>query len=323
LDKENGAALLFQLRPGSEVSVTGICEVLFRENQRGSDFPRATGVELLMRSPEDVRVLRAASWWTKTRLLGVLGATLGVLALALAWAWLLKRKVNERTLQLAGEIQAKHNVRLEFEATLRERNRLAGDLHDTVEQAFTAVSFQFQTARALRELNPEKAENHLLLAEEMLSLSRDELRRSVWDLRNEVLEGRSLKEALLHHTARIVSDHSITCEVFADDETPIPDLVAGHLMLFAQEALNNVLKHAKASKVVFHLTHNDDGVRLSIEDNGHGFDPTSVPGAASGHFGLTGLRERIRRLGGTFSLESSIGHGTRLVAEIPASALAS
>jgi signal transduction histidine kinase len=138
-----------------------------------------------------------------------------------------------------------------------------------------------------------------------------------------VLEGRSLKEALLHHTARIVSDHSITCEVFADDETPIPDLVAGHLMLFAQEALNNVLKHAKASKVVFHLTHNDDGVRLSIEDNGHGFDPTSVPGAASGHFGLTGLRERIRRLGGTFSLESSIGHGTRLVAEIPASALAS
>ncbi|MEI6656641.1 MAG: sensor histidine kinase, partial [Verrucomicrobiota bacterium] len=237
---------------------------------------------------------------------------------ALAWIGLLRRQVARRGALLAQEIAARSEAVIEFDTTLRERTRLANDLHDTVEQALTGLSLQIQAAELFHDSEPARSVQHLRLAQQFLDRSRDDVHRTVWDLRAQGLDGRSLTEALQEQANAIFGGGPVRIEVTSDGvEFPLPDLIAGNLLLLAQEAITNAMKHAKPGKLAVLVTFNPNGVTLLVTDDGAGFDPERVPGHREGHFGLQGMRERVKRLGGSLRIVSTPGHGSRIEVVVP------
>jgi signal transduction histidine kinase len=241
-----------------------------------------------------------------------------ILLLALAWVAMLRRRVALRSAQLAEEMRARRDAAVEFESTLRERSRLAVDLHDTTEQSLTGLAFQLEATEALQDRSPERSQQHLALARQLLGRSREDLRRSIWNLRANPLEKNTLTEAL----REVAADRSagMTVRILVQCEgtpRPLPDFVAGNLLLLAQEGITNALKHARPAQIELHLKFTERAVSLVIHDDGIGFDPATANGPQDGHFGLQGMRERIKRLGGRLDIKSAPGAGSIITATVP------
>ncbi len=305
------------LRPGSQLRVSGVAALTFTESRPVVDWPTPVSMRLLLRGPGDVQVISAASWWTPDRLWTALGATAGVLLIALAWVVLLRRRVDLRSAQLAEEMRARRDSAVEFESTLRERNRLAADLHDTTEQSLTGLAFQLEATEALHDRAPGRSLQHLELARQLLGRSREDLRRSIWNLRASALEKKSLSEALHEVAADRGLGLAVTITVESDGTPrPLPDFVAGNLLLLAQEGITNALKHARPAHIRLFLKFSERTVVLQIHDDGIGFDPAHVDGPLDGHFGLQGMRERIKRVSGRLDIDSVPGKGTVITATV-------
>lgn len=306
---------LAALRSGSELRVSGVCQLTFSASRPVLDWPQPAAMRLVARGPEDVIVVRAAPFWTPQRLTTATGALVLVLVGTLAWVVLLRRQVALRGQQLAGAIRERRDAVVEFESAARERNRLAADLHDTMEQSLTGLALQIEASQALHEATPERSRHHLALARQLLARSREELRRSIWNLRANPLEKESLVAALRQVAADRSAGMPVAISVRSEGaDRPLPDFVAGNLLLLVQEGLTNALKHAEASRIEVTVNFRAGSLELRIRDNGKGFDPGSVAGPRAGHFGLQGMRERMKRLGGTLALESAPGAGTTLIA---------
>lgn len=309
---------LASLRPGSSIFATGICVIQYSDIWPTSRYADPTGMSLLLRHPSDVRVLRAASWWTPIRLRVAMGVILTILLAALAWARSLRREVIKRTAALVSETRARRDAEVEFNATSRERERMAVDLHDTVEQALTGVSYQLVVSEALHSSEPQRSMQHLDLAKQLLAQSREEVRRSVWNLRAQALNGRNLAEVLRDVAAGLSTRNPVRTQVSViGEERELPDFIAGHLLLLAQESMTNAIKHAAPENIRIALEFGENSVELSVEDDGIGFEPGNAPGLAEGHLGLQGMRERMKRLGGTVKVESAPGQGTVIRARVP------
>jgi signal transduction histidine kinase len=310
-----------RLVPGSEVRVTGVCQVQLNVGRPTVSNPVPTGFQLLVHSPEDIAVLRVPPWWTPRRLSLALGGTGVVLVVALAWAWLLRKRVAQRSAELAAEMSARRHATVEFDATLRERKRLAADLHDTLEQALMGLALQLEAVDLFRGESPDRSSHHLHLARQFLDRSREDVRRSVWNLRAQGLEGRTLYEALCQMVAGISAGQPVEtrCDI-EGEHVALPDFIAGNLLLLAQEAVTNARKHAGARRITVHVAFEDAGVSLKVADDGRGFNPADAPGLKDGHFGLQGMRERVKRLGGTLGITSTPGKGTEVAAHVPAAA---
>jgi two-component system NarL family sensor kinase len=198
-----------------------------------------------------------------------------------------------------------------------ERNRLAREIHDTLAQGLSGIALQLETADALLDAGaePERVARAVRQALELARASLKEARRSVLDLRAAPLEGRSLVEALsaLAQEWQIQTGLPLAFEVVSGHR-PLPVRIEMGLYRIAQEALANIARHAGASQVMLRLVSTPDLVRVTIEDDGRGFDPARVP---AGRYGLIGLNERAKLLGGTLRLDSSPGAGTCLEVEIP------
>jgi two-component system NarL family sensor kinase len=199
---------------------------------------------------------------------------------------------------------------------IEERNRLAREIHDTLAQGLAAIAMQLETADAL--IDSHDLDRVQQAVQQSLALARqnlEEARRSVLDLRAASLEGRHLPEALkvlLDEWA--ARDHlQIDFEVTGGTQ-PLPTRIEAGLYRIAQEALTNVARHAQAKQVGVHLLILPDRVELSIEDDGTGFDPAQLP---QDRYGLIGLNERTKLMGGQLDLQSSPGAGTRLDVAIP------
>ena len=318
LDRADSGASIDALRPGSTIAATGICVVDYSETWPSPRFVDPTDMSLLLRRGDDVQVLQAASWWTPLRLRLALGAILAILLASLVWARSLRRQVIKRTAALASETRARHDAEIEFDATLRERERMAVDLHDTVEQALTGVSYQLVVSEALHESEPQRSMQHLDLAKQLLAQSREEVRRSVWNLRAQALNGRHLAEVLRDVAATLSTRNPVQTHVTVHGEQrELPDFIAGHLLLLAQESMTNAIKHGKPENIHITLEFDESSVELRVHDDGAGFDPNQAPGLAEGHLGLQGMRERMKRLGGVVKVESSPGQGTTIRARVP------
>jgi two-component system NarL family sensor kinase len=200
---------------------------------------------------------------------------------------------------------------------LEERNRLAREIHDTLAQGLTGIALHLETAEALLEggAGVEKIQPLVQHALKMTRASLDEARRSVLDLRAAPLENRSLPEALQALTESFHTKTN-TKVVFSaiGQHHPLPIQVESGLYRVAQEALTNIQKHAHARKITVQLVTTPDHIRLTISDDGRGFDPEKL---AEGRYGLVGLNERVKLLGGQFKLQSSPGQGTRVEVIIP------
>jgi len=235
------------------------------------------------------------------------------------------RQLSEDTLRLLHTVGDMLSIAIErailFEHSMQmggveERNRLAREIHDTLSQGLAAISLQLETADAIIEGGAElgKARQALHHALELTRANLDEARRSVLDLRAAPLQGRSLAEALGDLAEQYRAGSQQTIEVEVTGNRPLPPRLEVGLYRTAQEALNNVLQHAQADSTVVRLVIVPGQVTLSVEDDGRGFDPQQIPAE---RFGLVGLNERAKLLGGELELSSSSGFGTRLLVTIP------
>ena len=200
---------------------------------------------------------------------------------------------------------------------IEERNRLAREIHDTLAQGLTGIALQLETAEALVE--SDKGRERIFKAiHQALTLTRtslDEARRSVLDLRAASLEGRNLAQALseLVHSQSLEGSIHISFSIVGDSR-PLPQRMENGLFRIAQEALVNAVQHSGASQIVLQMSLAANLVRLVIKDNGHGFDPEAIP---RDRFGLLGLNERTKLLGGILHLHSQPDKGTIVEVEIP------
>jgi len=198
---------------------------------------------------------------------------------------------------------------------VRERNRLAREIHDTLAQGLTAVSLQLESADVLLETgtSPAKARQAVQQALELTRANLDEARRSVMDLRAAPLEGRTLAEALSALADSFAEELDISMSITGAGR-PLPPRIEVSLYRIAQEALTNIRHHAQVRKAELTLVVTPESVKLIVADEGCGFDAETVP---NGRYGLIGMNERVKLLGGRFTLESHIQEGTHLEVDIP------
>jgi signal transduction histidine kinase len=197
-------------------------------------------------------------------------------------------------------------------AVMEERNRMAREIHDTLAQGFAAIVIQLDLAQELMSEDPASSRQRILRAQRMARESLAEARRSLSALRSTKLDGADLSHAFRRLALQLKADHSVEVTFhIVGEQRRLPVDVEAHLLRIGQEAATNALKHAEASSVRIELTYGADSVSVAVHDDGKGFDPhrTLVIGD---RFGLTGMQERAKRLGGKLDVQSSPGHGTRV-----------
>ena len=197
---------------------------------------------------------------------------------------------------------------------LAERQRLSGEIHDTVAQGFTSIIMLLQAADADVERQPAAARGHLALALETARDNLAEARALVAALAPAGLEPGAL-DAALRRLAATADGHPGTAARFEVSGTAVPLPRPAEVMLLrvAQEALANVRKHARAGQVIVGLRYGEGQVGLDVTDDGPGFDP----GQAAGGYGLPGMRARAEEAGGRLQVRSSPGCGTTISVVVP------
>lgn len=313
-----------QLRPGSSLRITGIADLDIVPDQTlsvGLD-PLIQRVLVFVQGAGDITVLRAPSWWTPARLGLALAGALGAVTLALAWNYVLHRRVARQAMSLAAQMRSGYEAEAEFQATLRERSRLAANLHDTVLQTVTGIGYQLKAMRATARRTGdwgEPSNSDLDIAQRMVDHAVHQLRGTVWAMQSLPLAGESLPAALDALVQRLRIDHEASISLHVSgSERDVSELIAGNLFLVAQEAIYNALRHGDPSRIEVRISFPPgDAVRVEIRDDGKGFEPGRQAGVAEGHFGLESMRDRVSRLGGVWRLESAPGAGTTITATVP------
>ena len=201
----------------------------------------------------------------------------------------------------------------QFAATIEERQRLARELHDAVTQTLFSASLIADVLPRLWERNPEEGCRRL---EELRQLTRGamaEMRTLLMELRPQALVEVELGDLLRQLGEAFTGRSRIPIQLNIDGNAPIsPDVKVG-LYRIAQEALNNIVKHAGATYVNLCLHSQPDGLDLTISDNGCGFDPSSI---SADHLGLKIMNERSKEIGVHLTVNSQIGIGTTLTARL-------
>ena len=291
---------------GTVISASGICLMDVENWTPDVPFCKIRGFSLVARTPEDICVLSRPPWWTPGRLAVALGSTFAALLFFLAWNQILRRHIEKRTRELLDEQMA--HARSEFRTA--ERTNLAIELHDTLSQDLSAVACQIDATSSLMQSNPREASRTLDTLGTMLLSCRTELKRCLWDLRNETLEDVDLTHAI-HRTLQPLMG---ACELTVRFNVPrdcLTDSSAHAVLCIVRELVSNALTHGKATSVKIAGALDGDRISFSVTDNGCGFVPDKRPGPDSGHFGLAGVEARIKRLHGKMDLRSAPGRGTR------------
>lgn len=291
LDASYGSELS-DIRPGSLVSVTGVYAY---------QWGPPASFRLFLRSPADVVVLAAAPWWT-LRHTAVLAAIVALVGLAaIFWARMVSNQKRQK-----------------YQAILSERNRVARELHDTLEQGLAGISLQLEAVAGSLEASPATALQSLEVARQMLRYSQEEARRSVMDLRSEALEIRDLAGALTNLARQMTVGGSPRVDVHVEGpQRRLETAQEHHLLRIGLEALTNAVKHADATSIQLVLRFSPDATTLIVSDDGRGVFAESAAVGGGSHFGLQGIRERVDKIGGTVEIESQPGAGTRMTVTVP------
>jgi signal transduction histidine kinase len=206
-----------------------------------------------------------------------------------------------------------------LQATEEERTRIASDLHDGPVQQLAILSYNAHRARKqLSNENYQAVDTLLDKVERSLEGEVVVLRRLMSDLRPPVLDNRGLAEALAEHVEGFQRDTSIDAGVVAELPERLAPELETVLYRVVQESLNNVSKHAQASRVRVEVSTADGEVRLRVTDDGRGFDAHVADQLLrEGHFGLAGMKERVALAGGSLGVQSSPGRGTTIEVDLP------
>jgi PAS domain S-box-containing protein len=202
-----------------------------------------------------------------------------------------------------------------LQASDHERQLIAYDIHDGLAQYLASAGMQFQVFDHLRDSKPEEAKKAYDAATQLVSQSHFEARRLISDVRPPVIDEIGLETAISH----LVYEQRQRGgpEIHFDSNVQfrrLPAILENALYRIVQEALTNACKHSKSKKAKVTLAQEGQEVQLEVRDWGIGFDPESV---GKGHFGLEGIRQRVRLLGGRLTIESSPKRGTLIRVEVP------
>jgi signal transduction histidine kinase len=227
----------------------------------------------------------------------------------------LERQVTERTGELNIAMERLEQVTM-TSATLAERNRLAVEIHDSLEQGFAGLSLQLETTAGLPGC-PPPVKSGLTSALNMVAFCRDEIRHAVQGLHSPVLDSVDLGAALKQIATQLVPLADFATIRVEGTPRPTDPATEHHLLRIAQEAIANVVKHAEARRLEIILAYEADGIRLCIRDDGKGFDPEAVRRGPGGHFGLPSFRSRAGKIGGSVRIDSRREAGTTITVRVP------
>ncbi len=286
----------------SVLALTGICRLQMGEHRPViGDWP-VSAFELVLPSPDDVRVLQPPRWWTLQRVGWLLAVVTMLFAGALCWVAMLRHRVRLQTAIISDRLKA--------EAALNERVRIARELHDTVEQDLAAVGMHFDviTDRAVG-LEPMVREN-VEAAARQVRRSQADMHYAVWDLRSGTLVERGLGAAL-EEVLRLNATHSgavLECQQSGPSRR-LPGVIEHHLLRIGQEAISNAVQHAAPKRIRVLLRYDEETLTMRVEDDGCGFN-VEERAESNLRFGLIGMRERAERIGGQLSIQSTPGAGS-------------
>jgi signal transduction histidine kinase len=237
----------------------------------------------------------------------------------LTW-WFLSLCVGATVLAIwLVHLQRLRRVKVAFQAVLEERARLAREMHDTLIQGCTGVSLLLEACSSA-EAGGEAVQLELLdYARTQLAASIDEARQAVWNLRGQ--ESADFGETLKRLAERLgrSSQVEFRCEVRGDAY----EFHAGamhEITMASREAIYNALLHANPTRIEVFAGFSKEEFSLTVADNGSGFE-SGKEGSAEGHFGLIGIEERIRRLGGSVQVKSVVAKGTNVSIRVPRAAV--
>ena len=261
---------------------------------------RPASFELWARSLEDIRVLQAPSWWTPQRLTAAVAALASAILAALVWVYLLRRRIREQTSIIRSQLAR--------EIVLDERQRIAREVHDTLEQEMVGLALRLDAALSVAD---PRVSTILDSTRPLISRIQGELRSLVWDLREQA-EGPHNLTAALEQTARELQAETTSTLQFQLKGVPwsLPGSVGHDLLRIARETIANALKHANPSTIKVELSYAPNHLTLSVQDDGQGFELNNPSLARPGHFGLIGIQERARKMGAGLQLKSKAGEGT-------------
>jgi len=244
--------------------------------------------------------------WFRTALV-LLTAALGAAAAAL--------------IQRRRHLQSQAALKAHFDATLSERARIAQELHDTLLQGFAGVTLQLKTAELALPEEPDVAVETILKVQRLARESLREARERVWDMREPVLGSEDLPAALDGVARERTAGTGIEVSLVSTGRRrrltrPVEDAA----FRIGREAVVNAVRHAEAHRLDIHAEFGPESLRLEVRDDGRGFTPREAEDAhQTGHFGLSGARERAARMGGWCDVRAQPGGGTVVALELPLS----
>lgn len=302
--------------PGTRLQLSGVCDFTTvaptAAVSMAAESPSTGALKIWLRSPADVVLLSGPPWWTWKYTAVLIGALLLVVAVSLLRIHLLRRRL-ERQLVFSRQI---------LESQESERHRIAANLHDGLGQNLLVIKNQ---AKLAMQPAPEESVLQQRLDEISDCASRAivEVREITHALRPYQLDRLGLTQTIRATVSQAAENSSILFASHADDVDGAFDKESEiHVYRIVQEAVNNILKHSAATEAAVVIKKLTAAVSISIRDNGRGFDVATLHAADShdvGH-GLSGIKERVRILGGMFVIDSRAGNGTTLSIEIPVSA---
>jgi signal transduction histidine kinase len=297
---------------GSELSFTGICSVVLGSLMPKNPLHTPQSFRLLLRSPSDLRLIQPPPWWTAQRILVASTIVVSLLTACVAVIILFSRTRLQR------QREARRQAEAEFAAILKERNRMAREIHDTLAQDISGISAQLEVARKKLPSGCDAALNHIDLAHQTARNSLQEARRTIWNIRSQVLEGRDVGTALaelLHNEANAAG---IAHEaIFRGETRSLTFSIENDLLRIGQEAIHNATRHAKPKNIKLEMTFTDAAVTFVLRDDGCGFDPEDTSFVRKSHFGLKGMKERAAQNGGELTIHSAPGKGTEILVKLP------
>ena len=220
----------------------------------------------------------------------------------------------------AGVAWAAYGLRMEqlrarFAAVLKERNRLAREMHDTLIQGCVGVSALLEAHSSLDAPQKEPGKDLLDYARTQLRSTIDEARQAVWNLRQNV--SAEIVPQLQEMSRQITHEFGVPVECRVSGKPFVLDQATAHdVLMVAREGLYNAVRHGQPASVVLSAEFDDQFCTVRVVDNGSGFD-IEKSSSTNGHYGLVGIRERVERFGGRFALHSRIGAGTELTITVP------
>ena len=287
-----------EIETGCRVQMSGTC-VLDTENWATfSSGTQLDGIRVVVNQAEDLKITSRPPWWTPGRLTAVVAILVLSLCAILVWNRQLRTLSEKRGRELFQERTASALAELKTS----ERTRLAAEIHDSISQILTGAAMQLDAGE------PGAAKR-------ILASCRRELRCCLWDLRSRARSHALDAEDFDDAVRETLAPHLGGINAVVDLEIPsakLSEALRHAALSIIREATVNAVRHGRAETIA--ISGELDGHRLSftVVDDGRGFDPEKAKGTDEGHFGLIGMRERVKAFNGTMTITSSPGNGTEI-----------